>query len=140
MSFYNFQFIKLAPEVLELTVLLLDRFCRFQCIERRQFPLVVMVSLMLAIKMKGDGAISLPRVSEYLENKVDVLEVMSAELEVIQQLNYDLDMVTPYEGSVILLEKFLKSQAIDERHLYKDLKEIQKNILLGRLLFQIDFK
>jgi Cyclin, N-terminal domain len=119
---------------MELTVLLLDRICtQYDTEKTTEFPLTVMVCLLLAVKLKGDATLSLPNIRTCLGHTVELADIMNFELFVVEALNYDVEMITPYEGSVILLENFLKGQGDQEKDLSFVLKEIQINILLGML-------
>lgn len=120
-----------TPEVIEHTLLLIDRACcLYEFNKPRGFSLVVMVCFQLSLKLKNTTCLALDKISECLGLTVMPEEIMAAEQFIVELLNFDIAFMTPFEASFVLLQNFLKVSSLGRGQI-QQLKEIQFRILLG---------
>lgn len=102
------------PDILPLSIFIVDRFLSFVKTKRTQLQLLGSVALLLASKLRQTSQIPAKHLIYYTQDLISLQELKTWELFVLTTLKWDLTYVTPIDFLDILMKRLKLPDDIEE--------------------------
>ncbi|XP_073104901.1 G2/mitotic-specific cyclin S13-7-like isoform X1 [Elaeis guineensis] len=100
----------LMPEILYLTFYIFDRYLSMETVRRRELPLVGVSAMLIACKYEDIRAAEVSNFICILDSTYSREQILSKEKEILNKLEWNLTVPTPY----MFLVRFLKAAMADK--------------------------